>query len=128
MQGAVYTVSTLLPRKGLPACPFVEDILIDVFYYFQKSVNRQTELKDSQDLYNTEQRKVLKHVCTRWLSIGRFVSRLVFKMVNKMIDLLPAYLYGLWWHSAVTSLFKFLLTLIVKIQKYILFIVVRICL
>lgn len=60
-------------KKGAACLPPVEDILIDVFNYFQKSVNRQTELKDSQDLYNTEQRKVLKHVCTRWLSIGRFV-------------------------------------------------------
>ena len=60
-------------KKGAACLPPVEDILIDVFYYFQKSVNRQTELKDQQDLYDTEQRKVLKHVCTRWLSIGRCV-------------------------------------------------------
>ena len=42
-----------------------------------KSVKRQYELKTLQDLYDAEQRKVLKYVCTRWLSIGRCLQRLM---------------------------------------------------
>lgn len=34
-------------------------------------------LADFQDLYDVEQQKMLKHVCTRWLSIGRCLERLL---------------------------------------------------
>ncbi|KAK7096538.1 hypothetical protein V1264_005823 [Littorina saxatilis] len=64
-------------KKGAGCLAAVEDILIDIFYYFQRSVNRQTELKDLQDLYDVEQRKLIKHVCTRWLSIKRCLERLM---------------------------------------------------
>nr|KAG5692967.1 hypothetical protein BaRGS_032399 [Batillaria attramentaria] len=53
------------------------DVLVDVFFYFQKSANRQHELENLKDLYDIKAGKVLKHVCTRWLSIGRCLQRLI---------------------------------------------------
>ena len=67
----------LSAKKGAACLPPVEDVLVDVYHYFEKSVKRQSELKDLQELYDAEQRKVLKHVCTRWLSIGRCLERLM---------------------------------------------------
>lgn len=59
-------------RKAAGEIPApVETFLVDVFYYFNKSADRQQRFKGTQALYDVEQRKVLKHVCTRWLSIGR---------------------------------------------------------
>lgn len=55
----------------------VGDILIDVYYYLEKSVKRKEKLHKFQELYNNEARKILKHICTRWLSLGRSLPRLI---------------------------------------------------
>lgn len=60
-------------QKGASCLPPVQDILTDIFYYFQKSDKRRSELAEIQSLFDVDQRKMLKHVCTRWLSIGRLV-------------------------------------------------------
>jgi len=51
--------------------PPITTILIDIYYYFDKSSDRQQRFKGVQGMYDVEQQKILKHVCTRWLSVGR---------------------------------------------------------
>ena len=67
MLGSCLHLVHLAAKKGA-----IDDILVDIFYYFKKSVNHQTELKHIQALYDDNQRKMLKHVCTCWLSNSRY--------------------------------------------------------
>ncbi|KAL8561910.1 hypothetical protein ACOMHN_046700 [Nucella lapillus] len=64
-------------KKGTACLPPVEEILVDIYYFFQKSTLRQSSLRELQELYDVEQRKMLKHGCTRWLSIARCIKRLL---------------------------------------------------
>lgn len=68
----------LSAEKGAKSLPVrVDEILIDVFYYLQRSGKRKEELKELQSLYAVDCHKILKHVCTRWLSLGRSLKRLI---------------------------------------------------
>ena len=42
---------------------YIEDFVIDTFCHFQQSEKRKSQLK------------VIKHVCTRWLSLGKCIER-----------------------------------------------------
>lgn len=55
----------------------VDELLIDIFYYLEKSHNRKHNLKSYQEFCCIEQLKVLKHCCTRWLSLGTSLTRLI---------------------------------------------------
>lgn len=55
----------------------VDELLIDVYYYLDKSSNRMQKLEMFQKLHDIEVRKILKHVSTRWLSVGTCLSRLL---------------------------------------------------
>lgn len=55
----------------------IEEFLVDIFFYLEKSEKRKEKLKQFQKLYDTEVRKILKHVCTRWLSLGKCLGRLI---------------------------------------------------
>ena len=74
MAGCALHLVHIAAKKGAAHLPPFDELLIDIYHYFRKSVNRQAEFKDLQALYDVEQRKMLKHVCTRWLSIGRYVT------------------------------------------------------
>lgn len=50
---------------------------MDIFYYLEKSAKRKDRLVEFQGMHNTEVRKILKHVPTRWLSLGRCLTRLL---------------------------------------------------
>lgn len=65
-------------KKAAEALPSIDDVLIDIYYYFNKSDSRKLLFKGSQDLCDLEQKRMLKHVCTRWLSIGRCIERFLF--------------------------------------------------
>lgn len=52
-------------------------LLIDVYYYLEKSSKRQGDLKCCQLLLDIKDNKMLKHVATRWLSIGKCLPRLI---------------------------------------------------
>jgi hypothetical protein len=68
----------LAAKKGADMLPIsFDDLLVDISYYLDKSVNRQMELKDLQTLCGKEQRKILKHCVTRWLSLGEGIKRLL---------------------------------------------------
>ncbi len=55
----------------------IEDNLIDIYYYLDKSSKRKSLLQEAQKLCNDDVRKILKHVSTRWLSLGICVNRLL---------------------------------------------------
>ena len=42
-----------------------DEILVDIFYYLEKSAYRKQELAESQNLNDTETRRILTHVYTR---------------------------------------------------------------
>ena len=53
-----------------------EDLLIDIYYYLDKSSKRNLELKNCQLMCEIKAHKILKHVATRWLSLGKCLDRL----------------------------------------------------
>lgn len=76
--GCACHLLNLASEKGTAALPIkIDEILVDIFYYLNKSSKRKESLKHFQELHNKEAQKILKHVCTRWLSLGRSLSRLV---------------------------------------------------
>ena len=60
--------------KMLPVS--IDSLLIDLFYCMEGSVNRKQRLTELQIECGEEVRKILKHVCTRWLSLGQCLPRL----------------------------------------------------
>ena len=66
----------LAAKAASSALPFsVDSLLVDVFYYLEASVNRKLKLREFQKLCGNEVQKILKHVCTRWLSLGQCLPR-----------------------------------------------------
>eukprot|EP00057_Strongylocentrotus_purpuratus_P012711 XP_011667185.1 PREDICTED: uncharacterized protein LOC105439660 [Strongylocentrotus purpuratus] len=61
--------------KALPIA--IDELLIDIYYYLDKSSKRQKALKSLQILCDTGVRKILKHGATRWLSLGLCIDRLL---------------------------------------------------
>ena len=61
-------------RKALKSFDF-EEFLIDLYYHFHQSCKRKDELRDAIEFCETDIRKVLKHVETRWLSLGKCIDR-----------------------------------------------------
>ena len=49
----------------------VDDLVIDVFYWFNKSTKRKSNLSDYCDFCDTTYQEIVKHVNTRWLSLER---------------------------------------------------------
>lgn len=67
----LHTIHNGARKAGTECLPPFEDALTDIYYFFQKSSTRLDKFKAEQDFCGSEQRKMLKHVCTRWLSISR---------------------------------------------------------
>lgn len=65
-------------EKGASCLPFsINDVLIDTYYYLDKSSKRLALLKTWQDEFEVEHDRILKHGSTRWLSAGRCVNRIL---------------------------------------------------
>uniref|UniRef100_A0A9J8C603 DUF4371 domain-containing protein n=1 Tax=Cyprinus carpio carpio TaxID=630221 RepID=A0A9J8C603_CYPCA len=58
-------------------CIDIEDMLILIYYYLDKSSKRKALLRDLQMLCDTDVRKILKLSSTRWLALGKCVNRLL---------------------------------------------------
>ncbi|XP_069109729.1 uncharacterized protein [Argopecten irradians] len=72
----------LAAEKGANVLPLsIEDQLIQVYYYLDKSSKRQKVLQNLQKLNDVEVRKILKHVSTRWLSLGICLNRMLSQWV-----------------------------------------------
>ena len=54
-----------------------DEVLVDIYYYLDKSAKRLQKLKEFQTLSGVNQKKILKHVSTRWLSLGTCINRLL---------------------------------------------------
>lgn len=54
-----------------------DEILVDIYYYHEENANRKKELREFQSLCDIEHHRILKHVCTRWLSLGKCLQRLI---------------------------------------------------
>ena len=59
----------------------VDDFLIDLYYYLDKSSTRKELLRSLQGFFGTEQEKILKHCTTRWLSMGKCITRLLNQFI-----------------------------------------------
>lgn len=59
----------------LPFTPV--DILVKIYYYLEKSSKRHKDMKEAQAMCGTANHKILKHVCTRWLSLEHALHRLL---------------------------------------------------
>lgn len=55
----------------------VDELLIDIFYFLEKSSKRKQKLKSFQRKAGVPEHKILKHVPTRWLSLGHCIERLL---------------------------------------------------
>ena len=78
MAGCVCHLIHIAAEKGAACLPFdVSQLLIDVYYYLDKSSKRQSFFKEMQLLHDVKQAKILKHVSTRWLSIKKCLPRLL---------------------------------------------------
>jgi len=55
----------------------VDELLIDVYYYLDKSSSRKQHLEQFQKLHAIDVHAVLKHVSVRWLSIGTCLTQLL---------------------------------------------------
>lgn len=61
----------LAAEKAAAALPInVDKVLVDIYYYLQN-------FRIFQELECTEIHKILKHVCSRWLSLSRALERLI---------------------------------------------------
>lgn len=59
----------------------VEELVVDIFYWFDKSSKRKDNIHDYCCFCNVEYKQVLKHVSIRWLSLERAVER-ILKVYN----------------------------------------------
>lgn len=57
----------------------VEDVLIDLYYWFDKSSKRKGKLAEYYEFCDQEYQQVLKHVTCRWLSLERCIERALKK-------------------------------------------------
>ena len=48
----------------------VEDMMVDLFYWFDKSTKRKNKLDEYCNFCDTQYHEVVKHVSTRWLRLG----------------------------------------------------------
>lgn len=53
----------------------VEDMMIDLFYWFDYSTKRKNKLAEYVEFCDQEYRQIVKHVSTRWLSLEKSVTR-----------------------------------------------------
>jgi len=68
----------LAAQKAASELPVdIEDLLVGIYYYLEKCTKRHQDLKKCQVMCDVTTRKILKHVSTRWLSLGKCVDRLL---------------------------------------------------
>jgi hypothetical protein len=52
-------------------------MVIDIYYWFDKSTKRKALLAEFYSFCDVDYRKIVKHVNTRWLSLERAVTRVL---------------------------------------------------
>ena len=56
---------------------YIEDFVIDIFSHFQQSAKRKSQLREFMEFHDNEIRKVIKHVCPRWLNLSKCIERIL---------------------------------------------------
>ena len=70
-------LAALIANHACSVLPdFLEDLTINIWYFFQKSAKRQRLLKEFQAFVECKPHKLLKAAQTRWLSLEACVQRL----------------------------------------------------
>ena len=78
IQGCMCHLIHIAAERAAHVLPVsAEELLIDIYYYLEKSIKRIQDLKQCQVLCGVETHKILKHVTTRWLSLGICIKRLL---------------------------------------------------
>ena len=96
--GCVLHLVHIAAEKGAGQLPVsASDLLTDIYYYLNKSSLRQDKLKDCQELRGLETKKMLKHVCTRWLSIGRWLLSILFSRLITFSFIFNNWSHFLWY-------------------------------
>ena len=67
--------STFMSRKRSQGSVNVENFVIDIDYYFCTSASRKNQLREFMNFNYNEVRKVIYHISTRWLSLGKCLER-----------------------------------------------------
>lgn len=75
--GCICHLADLTIKAGMQTLPVdIDQLFIDVFYYFYHSSKRKQEFGDLwRSLFTSEPTTILKHCTTRWLSLLRSVNR-----------------------------------------------------
>ena len=75
--GCICHLADLTIKSGIQALPIdIDQLFIDVFYYFYHSSKRKQEFCDLWcSLFTSEPQTILKHCPTRWLSLLRCIGR-----------------------------------------------------
>ena len=55
----------------------IDDLLVDLYFYFEKSTKRQSSLKEYCEFCDQEYRKIIKYGATRWLSREICIDRVL---------------------------------------------------
>jgi len=55
----------------------VEDVCVDVFYWFDKSTKRKGILQEFCDFCDSSYREVIRYVSVRWLSLEQAIIRML---------------------------------------------------
>ena len=55
----------------------IEDLCIDVYYWFEKSTKRKGILKDFCEFCESNYRQIIRYVSVRWLSLEKAVNRIL---------------------------------------------------
>ena len=73
---ALVTWHTCVHRKEEKVLSMqADDFITYLFYHFKRSVKRKATLREYLEFTNTEVKKIIKHVTTKWLSLGKSVDR-----------------------------------------------------
>lgn len=77
--GCICHLADLAVKSGMGVLPVdIDQLFVDVFYYFYHSSKRKQEFCDLWcSLFTSEPQTVLKHCTTRWLSLLRCVGRYI---------------------------------------------------
>ena len=60
----------------------VENVMIDLYYWFDKSAKRKGKLREYFEFCNHEYQGILKHLSVRWLSLEKCISRAIVKYTS----------------------------------------------
>ncbi|XP_060763680.1 uncharacterized protein LOC132872704 [Neoarius graeffei] len=79
--GCICHLTNLCVKAGVTALPFkVDDVLVDVFYFFHHSSKRIQDFKEFQQFTEVEEQQILKHCPTCWLSLEKVCNRLLSQL------------------------------------------------